>query len=332
MSSAPVPRGVEYAGAVSGKGVDQSGDKAPAAATHRRHPHDRLGPAVFHPAATHRGDQFVEVGRGRRLFAGELAGRDPVATVAQGDDLAFQVPRGEPLRHVLGQRTAVQPHAVQRDGTAIATVGRRREEIELAAALAPQGDDLRQAIGGGVVRFVEEQGVARKVVRQPFRRQSVEGRVRAGEGVFLGAAVTEVGTQPACGIELLAVAGAEDQPLRNLDVRHRDSLAGGERDEPVIGVDESVFDLLLRCRDHGMREPLAEMHRHQGDDLHRFAGPGGLLDKNVSFGSAHARDQAGLVRTKCFAGHGVQGGSSGPVEFEYCTAHPHTLEGEAQKA
>src|SRR5262249_37222041 len=123
--------------------VDQPGDQTAAAATHRRYARDRLRPAVVRPAATHGRNQFVEVGSRRGFFAGELTGSDPVASVAKGDDLTFEMPRGESFRHVLGQRTAVQPHAVQRDGTTIAAVGCRREEIELPAALPPKRDDLR---------------------------------------------------------------------------------------------------------------------------------------------------------------------------------------------
>ncbi|MGH7168991.1 MAG: hypothetical protein ACRELG_01770, partial [Gemmataceae bacterium] len=132
------PGGVENTGALQGEAVNQPGDQAAATATHRRNAHDRLRPAVFDPTATHGGNQFVEVGSGRRFFARELTGGDRIPSVPKSDDLAFQVPRSEPLRHVFGQRAAIQPHAVQRDGTAIATIGRRREKIELAAALAPQ--------------------------------------------------------------------------------------------------------------------------------------------------------------------------------------------------
>jgi hypothetical protein len=41
-----------------------------------------------------------------------------------------------------------------------------------------------------------------------------------------------------------------------------------------------LFNLLLRGRDHGMGEALAELHRHQSDDLHRFAGAGWLFDQH----------------------------------------------------
>jgi hypothetical protein len=72
-----------------------------------------------------------------------------------------------------------------------------------------------------------------------------------------------------------------------------------------------MFDLLLRCRDHGMGEALTELHRHQGDDLHRFAGAGRLLDKHEAIGSAHVGDKTSLIRTKRFADCGVQGDFSG---------------------
>ena len=88
-----------------------------------------------------------------------------------------------------------------------------------------------------------------------------------------------------------------------------------------------MLDLLLRGRDYGMGEALAELHRHERDNLHRFAGAGGLLDEDVSLGSAHVGDQAGLVGTKCSAGRGVQGCSSGQVELEYYTPDPAATEG-----
>src|SRR5689334_7384429 len=77
-----------------------------------------------------------------------------------------------------------------------------------------------------------------------------------------------------------------------------------------------MFDLLLRSRDHGMGEALAEMHRHQGDNLHRFAGAGRLFDQHGTAGSADIGDETGLVRTKRFAGCGIQGWFSGQAEAQ----------------
>ena len=316
MSSALLPRGIENTGTLRGESANQPRDQTAAAAAHRRHTHNCLGPAIVCPAATHRRNQLVEVGGRGRFFAGELSGGDAVAPVAKSDDLAFQVPRGESFRHVLGQRTTVQPHAVQRDGTTIAPVGGRCEEIELSATLAPQGDNFRQAIGGGMVGLVEEQGFARKIVRHSLRLQAVQGGMCTSESIILGAVMTKIGDQPACGIELLAGTSAQDQPFRDFDVRRSDSLARREGDEPIIGMDERMFDLLLRCRDHGMGKALAELHRHQGDDLHRFAGAGWLFDKHRTIGSAHIGDEAGLIRTERLTGCGVQGGFSWQAETQ----------------
>ena len=72
-------------------------------------------------------------------------------------------------------------------------------------------------------------------------------------------------------------------------------------------MDESVFDLLLGSRDHGMSEALAKLHRHQRDNLHRFTRAGRLFDEDVSLGSAHIGDEASLIGTERFAGYGVQG-------------------------
>jgi len=89
-----------------------------------------------------------------------------------------------------------------------------------------------------------------------------------------------------------------------------------------------MFDLLLRGRDHGMGEALAEVHRHQSDDLHRFAGAGRLFDQHGIAGSAHVGDEMGLVWTKRFAGCGVQGGFSGQAETqEYFTRNRTTAKG-----
>ena len=77
-----------------------------------------------------------------------------------------------------------------------------------------------------------------------------------------------------------------------------------------------MFDLLLRRRDHGMGEALAELHRHQSDDLHCFAGAGRPFDEYRIAGSAHIGDESGLVWTKRFAGCGVQGGFSGQAEAQ----------------
>jgi hypothetical protein len=65
-----------------------------------------------------------------------------------------------------------------------------------------------------------------------------------------------------------------------------------------------------------MAEALTELHRHEGDDLHRFAGTGLLFDKHGTIGSAHIGDEAGLIRTKRFAACGVQGGFSGQAETQ----------------
>lgn len=135
-------RGIEYAGAVRLESMDQPGDQATAAPTHRRHAHDCLGLAVVRPATTYCRYQLIEVGSRRSFFAGELSRGDLIASMAEGDDLAFQVARGESFGHVFGQRTAIQPHAIQGDGTAIAAIRRCREEVKLPAALAPQGDDF----------------------------------------------------------------------------------------------------------------------------------------------------------------------------------------------
>src|SRR5581483_722985 len=96
-------RGVENTGTLRGESVNQSSDQTAGAAAHRRHTHNRLGLAIVYPAITYRRNQFVEVGSRRCFFAGELSGSDAVAAVSKGDDLAFQVPRGESFAHFLGQ-------------------------------------------------------------------------------------------------------------------------------------------------------------------------------------------------------------------------------------
>ena len=83
-----------------------------------------------------------------------------VALLAEGDDLAFQVPGGESLVHVLGERPAIAAHAVDGHGSAVATVRCGREEVKLSAPLLPQFDDLRKTIGRGVMGFIDEQGFA----------------------------------------------------------------------------------------------------------------------------------------------------------------------------
>ena len=103
----------------------------------------------------------------RGFFAGELGGGDGVARLAEGDDFAFQVPGGKAFCHVLGQGTAEGAHAIELDRPAVAAVGRGREEEQLSAALAPERDDLRQAVGRGVVGLVDEQGPCQRCYREP---------------------------------------------------------------------------------------------------------------------------------------------------------------------
>lgn len=178
------------------------------------------------------------------------------------------------------------------------------------------------------MRFVEKQSLVRKIVRHSLWPQAVQGSMGTGEGVILGPVVTEVGDQPARGIELLAGAGAQDQPFRHFDVRRGNARTAGEGHELVIGVNERLFDLLLRGGDHGMAEAPTDLHRHQRNNLHRFAGAGRLLDKYGTIASAHISDEAGLIGTKRLASCSVQGCHSRKAETqEYFTLNAGATKG-----
>ncbi len=132
------PGGVEDPGAPRREGLRQAAHQfAALAALHRRHADDGLGLAVFRPPAANRGYQSVEIGTRRRLFAGELGGRDRVARLTEGHDFAFEVPRGKPFRHVFREGATERFHVFEFDRSVIAAVRRRREEEQLSAALAP---------------------------------------------------------------------------------------------------------------------------------------------------------------------------------------------------
>ena len=158
--------GIEDPGALRSEGLQQAADQFPAAsALHRGHADNRLRFAILQPPAANRRDQPLEIGTRRGLFAGELAGRDRVARLAEGHDFAFEVPGGKPFRHVFRQGTAERAHAFEPDRPAIAAVRSGREEEQLSAALAPKRDDLRQTIGRGMVGLVNEKGLAGEIRR-----------------------------------------------------------------------------------------------------------------------------------------------------------------------
>ena len=76
----------------------------------------------------------------------------------------------------------------------------------------------------------------------------------------------------------------------------------GKGDRLVIPLDEALLDLLLRGRDHRMGEPPAQVHGHQGDDLHGLARAGGLFDQDVFGGPADIGHQSHLVRPQFLGG------------------------------
>ena len=184
-------------------------------------------------------DQPVEVGRRRGVFAGELAGRDRVARVAQGHDLAVEMAGGEPFGHVLGQRPAEQAHPVESDGTAVAAVRRGREEEELAAALAPDRDDLRQAVGRGMVGLVDEQGLAGKVVGQVLGGQPVQGRVGAGKGMVQRPGLAKVMRGSASPSRAGSCRDAQDDLFGHFDRRDGHARRGGPGHPLVIAMDKA---------------------------------------------------------------------------------------------
>src|ERR1022692_2151913 len=89
------------------------------------------------------------------------------------------------------QGAAEGAHPIEPDRTAVAAVGRGREEVQLAAAFMPERDKLRQAIGRGMVGFVNEQCLAGKIFWQVVAGETVQGRMGAGEGTR-GLSLTEV--------------------------------------------------------------------------------------------------------------------------------------------
>src|SRR5262249_47905569 len=154
------------------------------------------------------------------------------------------VPGGKPFRHVFRQGAAERAHAVEPDRTPIAAVRSRREEEQLATALLPQRDQRRQAVGRGVVRLVEEQGLTGEIRRHSVGLQLVEGRVRAGQRVVERRGLTQIGgdlldsAQP-------AYPGSADQLVRDLEGRLRYAPAIRKGDDRVVAFDEPLLDLLL---------------------------------------------------------------------------------------
>ena len=69
------------------------------------------------------------------------------------------------------------------DGSAIATVRRGREKVELSAAFAPERDDLRQTIRGSMVGFVNEKRLAGEIGGQVLGSESIECRMGTSEGM-----------------------------------------------------------------------------------------------------------------------------------------------------
>jgi hypothetical protein len=130
-----------------------------------------------------------------------------------------------------------------------------------------------------------------------------------GERVVAWTGLAEVSDQPLGGTELLAVPRSPYEVFGNLNVRRGRSLTDREAYKPIVKVGEAFFYLLLRGRDNRMAEAPAELHRHQSHDLHGLAGAGGLFDQDMAVGSAHIRNQSGLIGTERFPERGGHGNS-----------------------
>ena len=136
-------------------------------------------------------------------------------------------------------------------GRPIAAIGGRGEEEELAAALAPERDDLRQAVGGGVVGFVDEQGLAGEIVGQVFGSKAIQGSMRTRPGVVLRPRLAKVLDNALDRAEISTFAhradqGFVDRLVRHLYRRDSDAVALGKGDDGVIAFDKALLDLLLR--------------------------------------------------------------------------------------
>jgi hypothetical protein len=198
------------------------------------------------------------------------------------------------LGHVLGQGAAVGAHAVELHRTAVAAVRGRREEEESAAALAPERDDLREAVGGGVVGFVDKHRLALEVGREIVGGEAVQGGVGAGEPVVERAGLAEV-LDNALHRADLAVARSEDRVFRHLNGRDGDAATLGEGDDFVIAFDEALLDLLLGRGNDRVGKALSQVHGHQRDDLYCFARAGGLFNEDVAGGTANIVHQFFLI-------------------------------------
>ena len=191
---------------------------------------------------------------GGGFFARELTAADFVASAPQGDDFAFQMSRSKALRHVFGQRTPVETHVLKRHGSAVASVRRRGEEVESAAAVPPERHHFRQSIRRGVMRLVDEKSLAAQVGGQLLRVQTVQRGMGTSERVVAWTGLAEVSDQPLGRTELLAVPRSQNEIVGNFNVRRGRSLTFGKAYVPIIEVGEALFDLLLRGRNDRMAE------------------------------------------------------------------------------
>jgi hypothetical protein len=57
---------------------------------------------------------------------------------------------------MLSQGSPQQTHPVHRYAPTVASIGGRREEVQLPTSLPPDRDDPRQAVGWGVVGFIND--------------------------------------------------------------------------------------------------------------------------------------------------------------------------------
>ena len=205
-----------------------------------------MGFAVLQPPTANRRNQPVEIGTGRGLFAGELAGGDCVARLAERHDFAFEVPGGKPFCHVFRQGTAKRAHAFEPDRTAIAAVGSGREEKQLSAAFAPKRDDLRQTISRGMVGLVDKKGLAGEVRGQVIGSETVQGCVGTCKGVVKRSGLAKVVDDPLYGAES-AFPRPFNQGFGHLDGWSSHAVMIGKGDRLVVTLDEALLIDGLPC-------------------------------------------------------------------------------------
>jgi hypothetical protein len=129
----------------------------------------------------------------------------------------------------------------------------------------------------------------------------IQGGVGTCEGIIERAGLTEVLDDALHGANL-AIARTQDRLFRHPNGWDDDAGARGEGDDVVIALDEALLNQFLRRGDYRMGKALAQVHRHECDNLHGLAGAGRLFDEPVGGSTANVEDKFFLIVAQGFGG------------------------------